>query len=205
MAEHLVVIRSGVTEFEVQGRIRGILDIPLSPEGFAEADSIAAILASDPPVAVCMANAPCAVETARVIGRTIGIKPRLLPELTNLDLGLWQGMLIEEIRRKQPRLARQWDENPWSVVPPDGESLSEACDRVETSLQRMLRRHASGRVALVAPHPLDRVIRWIVAGELMGDVWERDPLEPSVVCLPVSSQWKAPARGRDRRLAASRP
>ncbi|NBW95290.1 MAG: hypothetical protein EBR28_00805 [Planctomycetia bacterium] len=42
MAESLVVIRSGTTDYELQGRIRGTLDIPLAPEGLADARAAAA-------------------------------------------------------------------------------------------------------------------------------------------------------------------
>lgn len=196
MADHLLVIRSGATEYELDGRIRGALDMPLSTAGLAEAESAAALVSMHAPVALYVADGPCAAETGRIIGRSTRLRPRGLADLTNLNLGLWQGMLVDEIRRKQPRLARQWDENPWAVVPPDGESLVEACDRVEAVLQRVLRRHASGCVALVVPHPLDRVIRWIVAGEPLGDLWRRDSEEPLVASLPITSQWKAASRRR---------
>jgi len=36
MADSLVVIRSGATEYDLQGRIRGRLSIPLSAAGIAE-------------------------------------------------------------------------------------------------------------------------------------------------------------------------
>ena len=99
-------------------------------------------------------------------------------------------MLVEEIRRRQPRLARQWEENPWAVMPPDGEPLDEACDRVEAVLARILKRHPAGRVAVVVPHPLDRIIRWTVAGEPLGDLCDRDGAVPAVVDLPVAAGWK---------------
>ena len=137
-----------------------------------------------------MADGACAEETAAIIGRQLGLRPRSLADFDNLDQGLWQGMLVEEIRRRQPRLARQWEENPWAVMPPDGEPLDEACDRVEAVLARILKRHPAGRMAVVVPHPLDRIIRWTVAGEPLGDLWDRDGAVPAVVDLPVAAGWK---------------
>ena len=191
---HLLVIRSGATEYDLLGRIRGTLDIPLSNVGIAEAEAAAKQLAASPPDAIYMADGACAEETAAIIGRLLGIRPRSLADLDNLDQGLWQGMLVEEIRRRQPRLARQWEENPWAVMPPEGEPLDEACDRVEAVLERILKRHPSGRVAVVVPHPLDRIIRWIVAGDPLGDLWDRDGAVPAVVELPVAAGWKPSLR-----------
>jgi probable phosphoglycerate mutase len=190
MAEHLLLIRSGATDYDLDGRIRGTLDIPLSTEGIAEAEAAAESLLVDPPEAVYVAASPCALETGRIVCRGLGLRSRPLADLGNLDLGLWQGLLVEEIRRRQPRLARQWEDNPWSVMPPDGEPVDEACDRVEAALERIIRRHPRGRVALVVPHPLDRIVRWVVAGEPLGDLWDRDPSSAPVVSLPLSAQWR---------------
>jgi broad specificity phosphatase PhoE len=187
---HLLVIRSGATEYDLLGRIRGTLDIPLSTAGIAEAEAAAMQLAAAPPDVLYVGDGPCAEETAAIIGRKVRLRPRSLAALDNLDQGLWQGMLVEEIRRRQPRLARQWEENPWAVMPPEGEPLDEACDRVGAVVERILKRHPEGRVALVVPHPLDRIIRWTVAGEPLGDLWDRDGAVPAIVDLPVSAGWK---------------
>lgn len=198
--DSLVLIRAGVTDYEVQGRIRGSLDVPLCDAGEAQAAAAAARLAEAPPSALYTAESLCAVETGGIIGRHLGLKPRVIAGLHNLDQGLWQGLLVEDIRRRQPRLYRQWQDNPWAVAPPEGELLEEACERVEHALEKLLRRHGEGRVALVVPDPLDRIFGWILAGESMGDLWtqdwSQDPRSGLVRELPVAAQWAAPGSGR---------
>ena len=189
MPDSLIVIRAGATDFEVQGRIRGAVDIPLCSAGVAEAEQAAILLTGSSATALYTAEELCAVETGRIVGQAMGLKPRGVARLQNLDQGLWQGMLVEEIRRKQPRLYRQWQDNPWAVAPPDGELLEEACERVEGALEKLLRRHARDRVVLIVPGPLDRIVRWIVAGESMGDLWTRDPHGEPVAEIPVAAQW----------------
>ena len=197
MLDSLIEIRSGATDFELQGRIRGSLDIPLCAAGVAEAQHAAGLLASLPLLAIYASQATCAVETSRIVGQAMGLKPRIVPNLQNLDLGLWQGLLVDDIRRKQPRLSRQWQDNPWAVAPPEGELIEEACERVEAALEKILRRHAAGRVAVVVPDPLDRIVRWVVAGEPLGDLWARDMVGPPLAEIPIAAQW---ARDRaDRR------
>jgi broad specificity phosphatase PhoE len=201
MADSLIVIRAGATDFELQGRIRGSVDLPLCPEGIAEAERAAAMLAESPAIAIYTSAERSAVETGQIVGRAMGLKPRAVPHLQNLDQGLWQGMLVEEIRRKQPRLHRQWQDNPWAIAPPDGELLEDACERVEGALEKLLRRHGDGCVALVVPSPLDRIVRWIVAGESIGDLWTRDPHDEPPVDFAVASQWSRKT-GIDRRQPA---
>ncbi len=118
-----------------------------------------------------------------------------MTDLGNLDLGLWQGLLVDEIRRKQPRLYRQWLDNPWSVVPPEGETLEDACARIDDVIGRLLRRRIPGLPAVVVPRPLDRLVLWVVAGRPTGDLWAEQPAAAAVNSVPVSSQWQPGGRG----------
>lgn len=191
MPDHLIVIRSVPTDYEVQGRVRGSLDVPACPEGLAEARSLAARLAAAPLAAIYAAPSTCAAETARIIAAPHGLQPRSVDLLANLDLGLWQGKLVAELRRQQPRVYRPWQDDPWSIVAPEGETLEEARGRVEKALERIFKRHREGRVAVVVPAPLDSLVRWLVSGEPLGDLWLPDPRQDSAVELPVAAQWKA--------------
>ena len=195
MPDHLTVIRSGTTDFDEQGRIRGTLALPLSAAGGAAARRAAALITAAPPAALYTSTDACAAETARIVGDACGLRPKRIANLANLDQGLWQGMLVEEIREKQPRLYRQWQDNPWAVAPPEGELLEEACLRVEAALETLVRRHPAGRVAVVVPQPLDQIVRWIVSGESMGDLWGGEPERPPVAEFPLAAQWR-PARRR---------
>lgn len=190
MPDHLIVIRSASTDYELQGRVRGSLDIPPCPEGLAAVGGIADGLAAASVDAVYAAPTACGMETARVVGRRFGVVAKPLDDLANIDLGLWQGKLVDELRRLQPRVHRQWQEDPWSVAPPEGELLEEARNRVETALDRICKRHPTGRVAVVVPFPLDSLVRWLVAGEPLGDLWESDADREAVAELPMAAQWQ---------------
>ena len=191
MPDHLIVIRSAATDYELQGRVRGSLDVPPCPEGLAEARALATRLAAQPLGAIYAAPSTCAAETARIVATPHGLQPRPVDLLANLDLGLWQGKLVAELRRQQPRVYRQWQDDPWSIVAPEGETLEEARSRVEKALERIFKRHREGRVAVVVPAPLDALVRWLVSGEPLGDLWERDPHHDQAVELPVAAQWQA--------------
>ena len=191
MADSLVVIRSGATEYDLHGRIRGRLSIPLCAAGIAETQAAAAWLAASPPTALYTSTAACALHASRIIGQATGLVPRRLSHLENLDQGLWEGMLVDDIRLRQPRLYRQWQENPWAVSPPSGELIEDACDRVAMALEKPLRRHAAGKIALIVPEPLDRIVCWLVAGMPLGDLWSREARTRSVVEMPLKAQWSA--------------
>ena len=195
MPDHLIVIRAGATDYDLQERIRGTLDMPLSMEGVAAATRAGERLAADPPTAIYASADETAEETARIIGSACGIKPKHLPNLGNVDMGLWQGRLVEEIRDTQPRLNRQWQDNPWSVAPPEGELLEDACERVEAAIEKIFKRHPGGTIAMVVPRPLDAIVTWLVSGRSMGDLWRFDAAADLVDVLPVAAQWQPPRPG----------
>jgi broad specificity phosphatase PhoE len=167
-----VLIRPGATEFDQQARIQGTLDIPLCEEGRREAAAIVDELRGLPIEAVYSAPCQSAEETAGALGAVLGLKPKALAELSNLNLGLWQGMLIADVKTKQPRVYRQWQEQPETVCPPQGETIRAARQRVQVALAKLAKKHKSeGLVAVVAPEPLASIFRQAVSGEPLGDLW----------------------------------
>ncbi len=161
MPDHLIVIRSPATDYERQGRVRGSLDLPACPEGLADIRAAVATLPGSPPEAIYTAPTACAIEAGRILGSRYDLSPKPLELLANLDLGLWQGKLVSEIRRQQPRTFRQWQDDPWSVIPPEGELLDEARGRVELAL------------------------------EPLGDRGRQPPAGEPITVLPVAAQWRA--------------
>lgn len=195
MPDHLIVIRAGATDYDLEDRIRGTLAIPLSAAGVAAATRAGERLSKNPPAVIYTSVDEAADTTARVVGAACDMKPKSLTTLVNIDMGLWQGRLVEEIRATQPRLHRQWQDNPWSVAPPEGELLEQAYERVEAALERIFKRHPSGTVAVVVPRPLDAVVTWLVSGRSMGDLWRFDAEADLVDMLLVAAQWRPPRPG----------
>ena len=75
------------------------------------------------------------VRTAEIIGKALGLRPKRIDELRNLDQGLWQGLQIDEIKRRNTKLFRQWIEDPRTICPPQGETIEDALERVKTGDQ----------------------------------------------------------------------
>ena len=123
----VVLIRPGATVYDEQNRVQGILDIPLSDRGRAEVARLAADLAGPEPAAVALAALYCGpgesvVRTAEAVGKALGLRPKRIDDLRNLDQGLWQGLQLDEIKRRNVRVFRQWLDDPVTVCPPQGET-----------------------------------------------------------------------------------
>lgn len=166
----VVLIRPGSTEFSSQGRIEGTLDLPLSEEGEAEVAACLEDLRKVSIEVICCPAEGAARRTAELLGKGLGIKVKSVKGLHNLNQGLWQGLQLEEVRHKHPKVFRQWQEAPATVCPPEGEMVGEAYERVKQALGNVLRRHKDKVVGLVVPEPLSQIVRCFLKQEELAQL-----------------------------------
>jgi phosphoserine phosphatase len=168
----ILLIRPGATEYDQQGRVQGTLDIPLCEDGRQEVEALVDALRTQPIAAIYTSPNQSAQQTAEALGASLELKVKTLDKLHNLDHGLWQGMLVADVKAKQPKVYRQWQEQPETVCPPQGETISTAKERVQTALAKLLKKHKSdGVLALIAPEPLASIIRHVLRHDEWGDLW----------------------------------
>ena len=157
----ILLIRSGITEFDAQGRIQGTLDVPLCEEGRSQALATAQDLVTRTGSIDALYAGPClsAQQTAEIVGERLQLKPKTVKKLYNLDQGLWQGLLFDEVKAKQPKVYRQWQDRPDTVCPPEGETLQEAKERLRAALAKLTKKHKQGTIAIVLAQPLASVLK----------------------------------------------
>ena len=169
-----VLIRPGATDFDEQGRIKGSLDIPLNENGTHQVARTIGELNGLEIDHIYTSPSESARQTSLALAADRDIKIKEIELLKNLDHGLWHGKLIEEVKQKQPRLYRRWQDHPETVCPPEGESLESAQVRVQSALQKIVKRHKSGAVALVIPEPLASLVHCFLSSEDLGDMWQSE-------------------------------
>ena len=158
----VVVIRPGCTDFDEQNRIQGVLDLPLNSRGREQVEGLVGQLNNAPLEVLFTAPGEPARSTAELIGANLGIPVKVLDGLRNLDQGLWQGLQLDDVRRKYPKVFKQLQESPETICPPQGETLSEALERIREALRKPLKRkHAFG---IVASEPVATLICCVVRG-----------------------------------------
>lgn len=170
----IALIHPGSTDYDVEGRIQGTLDIPLNAQGHAQVAQLAEGLQALGAELETLYAAHCqpAWETAQILSQRLDLKLKKLEQLHNLDHGLWQGMLVEDVRHKQPKVYRQWQEQPETVCPPEGEMVIHAEERMRTAMTKIFKRHKEGIVGIVVPEPMASLVRCCIKQENLGDLWK---------------------------------
>jgi phosphoserine phosphatase len=169
----ILLIRPGTTEYDQQGRVQGTLDIPLCEDGRQEVEAMVGQLRDQPIAAIYCSPGQSAQQTAEALAAALDLKVKALDKMENLDHGLWQGMLVSDVKAKQPKVYRQWQEQPETVCPPQGETLCDAKERVQAVLAKLIKKHKSdGLLALIVPEPLASVVRKLLRHDDWGDLWQ---------------------------------
>lgn len=163
----VILIHPGTTDFDDQARIQGALDLPMNNAGLDQVREMIPSLNRLAIEAIYCAPEGAARQTADMLGSALGVRVKPSEELRNLNQGLWQGQMIDEVRRKYPRVIKQWEESPETICPPEGETVSKATERLKKALQKPLARQ--GAIAIVAPHPAASLIRHIITGDPLND------------------------------------
>ena len=160
---NVVLIRAGATDFDDDQRIQGSIELPLNERGQAEVDDLIKELQDDEIGVIMTAPSEPSLSTATGLSRGLGgVKVKENKGLANLNQGLWEGLPAEEVRRKYPKLFRQWREAPGTVCAPEGETLVELHKRVRKVLEKPLKKKAN--LAIVAGEPLATILGCILEG-----------------------------------------
>ncbi len=111
-------------------------------------------------------------------------------DLSEMDFGDWDGLAVERVQADRGQeLGRFWTD-PDSAAAPNGETLTEFRNRVETGWQALLSR-VEGRHVLLVSH--GGVIRVVLAGVLgipRQNLWRVDV--PNAACSQVRYYGRRP-------------
>jgi broad specificity phosphatase PhoE len=152
-------LRHGATEANLarppwlQGRR---VDAPLARIGVRQAEATRDFLAVRP-VDVCYCSPLLrAVQTATIVAAPHGLSPQPLDELTECDVGNWEGLDWQAIRYFDAEGYRRFMDNPATFGYPNGESFADVHRRVTQTLGRLLDEHAGNAILVVGHHVVNR-------------------------------------------------
>jgi broad specificity phosphatase PhoE len=157
------VVRHPQTTWNQAQRYQGRLDTPLSEEGREQASLLARSFQGEHLDTVYTSPLSRARDLAGVVARAAGAPLRVDARLTEIAMGPWEGLQLDDIRRRYPDLYREWYTRPDLVHFPGGEGVHDVCARSLGVMRDVFARHPSGMVAVVT-HSV--VVQSIVATAL---------------------------------------
>ena len=174
--------RHGETEWNVEGRMQGRRDSPLTPLGVEQAQRIGSALRDVPLDAALASPSPRAVRTAEIAVGGRALPVALEPALQEISLGAWEGRLIEDILSEFPDACRAYRCEPEAYrSPTGGETFPEVRARV-LHFWRGLTRTPPGAHVLVATHTIPlKILLAELDGRPLARLWDPPSVAPGAV------------------------
>ena len=119
----LILVRHGETEWNMQQRFQGHLDIPLNSKGQWQARQAARALADQSIDHLFSSDLLRAQATARSIADTCGCAVQTDSRLREKGFGAWEGLTYAEIMERDAEGYKRWLEDPSVYTPVGGEGL----------------------------------------------------------------------------------
>ncbi len=145
----VVLLRHGETDWNVAQRFQGQLDVPLNDLGRAQAAAASRSIAAMRPDVVVASDLSRAADTARLVAEPAGLAVALDSRLRETHLGVWQGMVRDEVELSWPVEWANWRTTSAHHAPPGGESRWVVAERA-TAVVRELDATAAERALLVS-------------------------------------------------------
>jgi broad specificity phosphatase PhoE len=166
----LVAIRHGQTDWNVEQRFQGHLDIPLNAAGYSQAEALRLRLAAFRFDAAYSSPLRRALATAQIIASDL---PVLIDtRLIEIHHGCWQGRTKQDIAERWPHEWDQWNREPQRFTPSGGETAACIRARIEDFLNTM-----QGTNILCVSHGV--VIQTLLSILLGGRYLEPNAYEPA--------------------------
>jgi broad specificity phosphatase PhoE len=142
----LLLVRHGETDWNRDLRFQGHADPPLNELGRRQAHELAARLEGEPLAAIYCSDLRRAYETARIVGRKLGVGVTVVPGLREVDVGSWSGLTRDEIAARFPDGFGRWLQGEEGH---DGETRDELAARVLETANDIVAAHPRDQVLLV--------------------------------------------------------
>ena len=96
--------------------------------------------------------------TAEIIARTLGLRPLVMAELTDVDVGHWQGRTYDELAAAEPDRFESYFRFPMAASFPGGGSIADASRRLASAVLELATAIGSPIVAVTHELPIRGVL-----------------------------------------------
>jgi broad specificity phosphatase PhoE len=160
----IYLIRHGQTEWNRRQTFRGIIDIPLNERGHREAEAILEAMKDNNISAIYTSPLRRSMETAKPIEKFFHLKIFPVKGLIDINYGDWQGLTIDDVKKRYKEQYNQWVKTPNLIRFPNGETLDEVQERSFCAFKDIVKENP-GKTIVIIPH---RVINKVLLCALLG-------------------------------------
>lgn len=181
--KEIYLVRHGKVVNNGSNRYIGQIDIPLNGCGRRQAARLRDELAHVPFSRVYCSDLARSTATAGIICGNYALEPVIMRDLREIDMGLWDGLSFQEVRRFFPDEFEKRGADIINYKPPGGESFAQCAGRVLAALDDILA-GANESILIVGHAGVNRIIICRTLGLSLENMFK---IRQSYGCLNILS------------------
>lgn len=164
----LILMRHGQTDWSIKKRYCSFTDIDINDEGKKQAERLCCKLHKEKIHRVYSSDAKRALNFARIVFK--GLPVEKIPELREMNFGIFEGLTYQEIMEKYPEIYTKWLSNPFNTIIPKGEGVNELEKKIKRFLRKIISLNINKTIAIVThAGPIKIIINSILKPK---NIWE---------------------------------
>lgn len=177
----LYLIRHGQTKWNLENRIQGNLDSPLTELGLRQAGWLSDAYKSLPIDIIYTSTLDRAYNTAKIFRGDREIDIIRLDELKEINFGEWEGRKFMEIKEEDPEFFAAFRDTPETFRPIGGETFLDAKDRVVCAVEDILAKNKGKKIAIVIHGAVLKLLMGHFLNHTINQVWDEPIIQPTSV------------------------
>lgn len=170
MMTRLILIRHGETDYNLHSMYCGFSDPPLNNTGLLQAQKVKEKMKHVKVDKVFSSDLKRAHEMARIIFEGMDIEK--LPELREMNFGVFEGLKHEEIMAKYSKVYTEWIDNPDKIKIPEGEHLLDVEKRINYKIMEICDSFRNKTIAIIMHQGPVRVLLCKILGYDRRMFWQ---------------------------------
>lgn len=180
---NLYIARHGQTTWNVEHRIQGMLDSPLTELGVLQASWLRECLSGVNLDVVYSSTSLRAMKTAEIVCQGRKCPLVTYDDFREISLGEWEGMKRAEIDKLYPGIQQLYWNDPMKFYPVgQGETFIEVKKRVFNLLHKVLEENQGKNILLVTHTAIVKIIMAHYDGRSMERLWDPPRILPASLC-----------------------
>jgi len=181
MKTTIYITRHGQTEWNVEKKLQGHQDSPLTELGVKQAQWLGEALEQVPIDYIYSSSSPRALLTAELIRQNRPIAIKASDELREINLGLWEGQRQDVLKETEAEQFGYFWNDPDRFGVEQSETFQEVSERAVSKLMEIAAEHEGSRILLVTHTVVVKLLMAHFEGRAMKNLWELPYIHPT--CL----------------------
>ncbi|SDW22814.1 histidine phosphatase family protein [Paenibacillus sp. CF384] len=183
--------RHGETKWNVEGKLQGHKDSPLTNLGKRQAQWLGVSLKDIKFDAIYSSASPRAIHTAEIIRDKREVTVSSCESLMEINMGSWEGEKRSEIEREFHDEHKTFWSAPHSYIPTNGgENFFQLQDRLIPQVEEIISKHPGGNVLVVTHAIALKVIMAYFKEESLEKLWTPPIIQPTALNKVVKEEGK---------------